>query len=82
VNPAQFAFSPARLQNRLLDYDRSADVKLYYKAVLPLEEKFDLSSEKIRGFLEEFYDRAKNVNWQGTLTIMVEGAPLNLVKNY
>ena len=80
--PVQFAFSPARLQNRLLDYNSPSDVKLYYKAVLPLEEKFDLSSEKIRGFLEDFYDRAKNVNWQETLTIMVNGVPLNLVKNY
>lgn len=77
-----FAFSPARLQNRLLDYNSSSDVKLYYKAVLPLEEKFDLSSDKIRGFLEAFYDRAKNVNWQDTLTIIVNGVPLNLAKNY
>ena len=82
VIPALFAFSPARLQNRLLDYNSTADVKLYYKAVLPLEEKFDLSSEKIRGFLEAFYDRAKNVNWQDTLIINVQGVPLNLAKNY
>lgn len=81
-NPVQFAFSPARLNNDLLDFTVISDSKLHYKAILPLEDKFDLSSEKIRGFLSAFNDRARHVNWVTTLQITVDGVQLNLAMNY
>lgn len=80
--PVQFALTPARIRDQLLDYNKTSDVKLFYKAVEPLENKFDLSPENLRAFLKAVLDRAKLVNWTNTLIITVGASTLNLVRNY
>ena len=79
--PVVFALAPALLSNQPLNYNVPADSKLYYKAISPLEPKFDLSASKIRGFLQAFYDKAIQVNWQMTLSFMIGVVQLNLIEH-
>ena len=80
--PVVFALAPALLSNQPLNYNVPADSKLYYKAISPLEPKFDLSASKIRGFLQAFYDKAIQVNWQMTLSFMIGAVQFNLIEHY
>jgi hypothetical protein len=68
---APFARTPALLSNQALDYSIPANAKLYCKAIMPLEKKFDLTQANMKDFLEAFTSRATLMNWQFTMNIMV-----------
>ena len=70
------------MSDQPLNYNDTADAKLYYKAVAAIEPKFDLSASKIRGFLQAFYDKAIQVNWQMTLSFMIGAVQFNLIEHY
>jgi hypothetical protein len=79
---APFARTPALLSNQALDYSIPANAKLYYKAIMPLETKFDLTQANMKDFLEAFKSRATLMNWQFTMNIMVNGVQHNLIEHY
>jgi hypothetical protein len=79
---APFARRPALLSNQALGYSIPANAKLYYKAIMPLETKFDLTQANMKDFLEAFKSRATLMNWQVTMNIMVNGVQLNLIEHY
>jgi hypothetical protein len=80
--PVVFALSPARASNVLLDYTTPGDIKQYYKLVAGLEPKFNLSSSGMLGFVRAFQDRARNANWQMTLSFQAQGVLFNLIAQY
>ena len=64
-----FARSPAGLNDDLLDYHNSDDVKIYRAAVVPLDPKFDMNSATLLMFLEMVRERAEESNWKNILMI-------------
>ena len=49
--PPAFALGPGR-GNALLDYNNTSHIKTYYKAVTPLEHKFDSKPSNLRIFMK------------------------------
>ena len=82
VGAAQFALTPAQLNAGFLNFALQSDVKLYYKAVAPLTNKFDLQPAKMRGFIQAMLDKASDVNWTATLNIQVGNAHFDLIRQY
>ena len=80
--PAPFALTPALIKNTYLDYTNPADVKLYNKAVQPLEPEFDLDPSGLKLFLENLKQRAFVSNWNNTLTVPSQGIVYNLIDEY
>ena len=80
--PAPFALTPAQANPGYLDYSTTNHVKLYYKAIAPLTEKFDLAPANLRGFIQAFADKAIEMNWGATLTVPVGNGQQDLVKHY
>ena len=68
VLPA-FALGPGR-GNSLLDYSNTSHVKTYYKAVTPLEHKFDSKPSSLRIFMKSIANRAKSFGWDNILNII------------
>ena len=64
-----FARSPAGLNDDLLDYHNSDDVKIYRAAVVPLDPKFDMNGATLLMFLEMVQERAEESNWKNILMI-------------
>jgi hypothetical protein len=79
---APFAPTPALQNNQGLDYTASANTKLYNKAILSLETKFDLTQANMKDFLAACKSRATLMNWQFTMNIMVNGVQRNLIEHY
>jgi hypothetical protein len=50
--PLPFSCTLALLSNQALDYSIPANAKLYFKAIMPLETKFDLTQANMKDFLE------------------------------
>jgi hypothetical protein len=83
--PAQlpiFALSPALVSNAVLDYTDVGSIKLYYRAVEPMENLFDVEPAGLKMFLENVRKKAVSFNWMNTITIMVNGSPSSLVDEY
>ena len=79
---AAFALGPGRT-NDVLDFTESSAVKLYYKAIAPLETKLDGQPDNIAVFLASVADRARRFHWTSILTIPVAGGvSRNLIKDY
>ena len=79
---AVFVLGPGRT-NDVLDFTESSAVKLYYKAIAPLETKFDGQLDNIAVFLASVADRARRFHWTSILTIPVAGGvSRNLIKDY
>jgi hypothetical protein len=77
-----FALTPALLTSTALDYSTSPNAKLYYKAILPLETKFDLTEGNLKNFLESLRNKATLMNWTMTLDIIKNGVQYNLIEHY
>ena len=77
-----FALTPAMVNNNPLDFTQVQAIKLFYKATQALEIVYDLSTDKLKLFLESFKQRAIESNWWNTLNIEVEGTRYNLVDHY
>ena len=57
--------------------------KLYNKAILPLEGKFDGEADNLAVFLVSIRDRARRFNWQRLITVTIDdGATRNLLTHY
>ena len=67
--PPAFALGPGR-GNALLDYSNTSHIKIYYKAVTPLEHKFDGKPSSLRIFMKSVANRAKRFGWDNILNII------------
>lgn len=70
------------MSQQFLNYSLTTDIKLYYKAIASLSQKFDLMPANMRGFIQALSDKARNLNWQMTLVFMVRGAMYDLIRQY
>ena len=77
----QFALTPALLNAGFLNFAIQSDVKLYYKAIAPLTNKFDLQPANMRGFIQAMTDKASDVNWVTTLTIAIGNVQYTISSN-
>jgi hypothetical protein len=59
VAPAPFALTPAQFSDALLNYTLTNDIKLYYKAIKGLTNKFDLAPANMRKFLQDVSTRLR-----------------------
>ena len=82
ANPPAFALGSGRT-NDVLDYTDSASAKIYYKAISPLETKFDGKPDHVSVFLASVANRARRFGWTSILTIPVgNNQNKDLVKQY
>jgi uncharacterized membrane protein YgcG len=86
-----FALAPGRANNLVIDYTTSEGIKLYGKAVSPLDPQYDLKSEGLFAFLQKVRNRSIEQQWDDILNIEVplaipiQGQPApryNLVTQY
>ena len=80
--PALFALTLALSNPGYLNYTVKIHVKLYYKAITPLTDKFDLTPANMHGFIQAFSGKANNMNRLITLTVPVGNVQYDLVKLY
>ena len=81
--PPAFTLGPGR-SHAVLDYDDpntgATATKLYYKAIAPLEEKFDGEPDNLAVFLASVRDRARHFNWHRLITVPIDdGTTRNLL---
>ena len=69
-----FALAPGRANNDILDYTTSEGIKLYGKAVSPLDPQYDLQSGGLYAFLQKVRNRAIEQDWNNILNIEVPPA--------
>ena len=83
--PPVFDLGPGQ-SHTILDYDDpntgATATKLYNKAILPLEEKFDGEADKLAVFLASFHDRARRLNWQCLITVPVDDGTTRNILNH
>ena len=84
--PAAFALGPGR-SHTVLDYDDpntgATATKLYNKAIVPLEEKFDGEADNLAVFLASVRDRARRFNWHRLIMVPIDdGTTRNLLTHY
>ena len=80
--PPIFALGPGR-GDTLLDYSNTSHIKTYYKAVAPLETKYDGKPSSLCVFMNSVSNRAKNFGWHNILSISdANGATRNLINKY
>ena len=80
--PGPFALTPAMVDNNPLDFTQVQAIKLFYKASQALEIVYDLSTDRLKLFLESFRQRAIESNWWQTLQVNRDGMNYNLVDHY
>jgi hypothetical protein len=76
-----FALSPALASNSLLNYESSVGIKIYGKAISPLDILFDGDAGGLRLFLNKVNQRANQFGWNelcGALTIDSVNAASNI----
>ena len=66
--PPAFALGPGQ-GNTLLDYSNTSHIKTYYKAVTPLEHKFNGKPSNLHIFMKSVANRAKSFRWANILNI-------------
>jgi hypothetical protein len=66
-----FAIAPGRANNQVLDYTTSEGIKLYGKAVAPLDPQYDLKSGGLYAFLQKVRNRFIEQHWDNILNIDV-----------
>ena len=83
VNPIVFARSPAGLNEDLLDYSKSDDVKIYQSAIAPLTPLYDGEPGGLLTFLERLIIRAELSNWKNIImTPYSDGVDCNLLTEH
>jgi hypothetical protein len=79
----QFARFPGAAGAGALDFNKSESIKLFNKAIGPVEPKFDLDESKLRIFVDQVRQRAKIYNWEEILTVRDgTGTPQNIITHY
>ena len=81
-----FALGPGR-SHAVLNFDDpntgATATKLYSKAILPFESKFDGEADNLAVFLASVRDRARRFNWQRLITVPIDdGTTRNLLTHY
>ena len=80
--PPAFALGPGR-GKALLDYSNTSHIKTYYKAVTPLEHKFDGKPSNLRIFMKSIANWAKSCGWANILnTTNSDGNIRSLLNDY
>ena len=84
--PRAFALGPG-WSHAVLDYDDpntgAMATKLYSKAILPLEEKFDGEADNLAIFLAIIHDRARHFNWQCLIMVPIDdGTTRNILTHH
>ena len=83
VNSIVFARSPAGLNEDLLDYSKSDDVKIYQSAIAPLTPLYDGEPGGLLTFLERLNIRAELSNWKNIImTPDLDGVDPNLLTEH
>jgi hypothetical protein len=67
--PAVFALLPGMSNGLPLDYNKTADMKLFNKGISGMDTKFDLKEGNLHVFLNKFREHAKIFNWDSILKI-------------
>jgi hypothetical protein len=67
ANSVVFARSPAGLNEELLDYSKSDDVKIYQSAIAPMTPLYDGEPGGLLTFLERLIIRADLSNWKNII---------------
>ena len=81
IAPA-FTLGP-RSGNALLDYSTASHIKTYYRAVTPLEHKFDSKPSNLHIFMKSVTNRAKRFGWTNILNINnSHGNTRSLINDY
>jgi hypothetical protein len=84
--PVYARFPGTHNQNNWLDYRNNQDRKLYTAAIEWLEDKYDLSPDKLFGYGQRIKAHATMYGWDLDIPHMVPGAaaavPTNLIDNY
>jgi hypothetical protein len=80
--PAPFPLTPALLSDLFLSYTLRNDIKLYYKAIKGLTNKFDLAPANMRKFLQDVFNKAQYVKWLMTFSIPVGNNHFDIIKEY
>ena len=66
-----FALAPGRANAQVLDYTTTEGIKLYGKAVAPLDPPYDLKSGGLYAFLQKVRNRSVKQQWEDILNIDV-----------
>ena len=77
-----FALHPATVTNTVLDYSTSEGIKIYKTNTAALPVKFDLSTSKLRLFLETLRNRATTAGWNTILMFTIGTDSFNLLNEY
>ena len=78
----RFALHPATVSDEVLDYSTTEGIKIYKANTTTLPIKFDLSTSKLRLFLETLWTRATTAGWTPIQTFTVRGREYNLLDEY
>ena len=78
----RFALHPATISEEVLDYSTTEGIKIYKANTAALPIKFDLTTGKLRLFLETLRTRATTAGWTPILTFTVAGREYNLLDEY
>jgi hypothetical protein len=70
------------VSSNVLDYTDVGSIKLYYRAVEPMDPLFDVEPAGLKLFLENVRKKAVSFNWMMTFAINVNGQFLSLIDNY
>jgi hypothetical protein len=76
ANSVVFARSPAGLNEELLDYSKSDDVKIYQSAIAPMTPLYDGEPGGLLTFLERLIIRADLSNWKNIIMTPDSGGVL------
>lgn len=78
-----FALMPGAADNNVLNFNKSEAIKLFHKAIQPLDPKFTLAEENLRTFMEQVRERARIYNWDALLTVPVDATTsYHLITHY
>jgi hypothetical protein len=78
-----FALLPGAADTGALDFTKSEAIKLFNKAITPLDPKYNLSEGKLRIFLEQVRERGRIYCWDDILTVEdSDGVGQNIITHY
>jgi hypothetical protein len=83
AGPVVFALTPALASNDLINYSTGEGIKLYGKAIAPLDTLYNGDSASLRLFLSKVQQRANQSGWKSILQISNQtGQVFDFIKNY
>jgi hypothetical protein len=78
-----FACYPGAAGAGALDFNKSESIKLFNKAIAPVEPKYGSDESKLRIFIGQVRQRAKIYNWDEILTVTdTDGVTQNVITHY